>query len=218
MTSTKTYFLGRRENFTFWCVFVCTCACVRVCVCVCVCTRVLHGYKCGCMVLYFIYHIMLPWTNVATQPQQRNFPGRKEVSVFRRVYVHTWVHVCVWHLTNVFHSCTIPTCTYFPGRRDVLVLWHVSVWMCVCMWRMAKTSHQTGFCAWDIASFPGSHAPEREHWSCAGAESLVSFLRNQNRTKTERQRFARCSTNYASANYASTLGVYVIQHPIARYV
>ena len=27
-----------------------------------------------------------------------------------------------------------------------------------------------------VASFPGSHAPEREHWSCAGVESLVFFL------------------------------------------
>ena len=27
-----------------------------------------------------------------------------------------------------------------------------------------------------LASFPGSHAPECEHWSCAGVESLVFFL------------------------------------------
>ena len=27
-----------------------------------------------------------------------------------------------------------------------------------------------------IPSFPGSHAHEREHWSCAGVESLVFFL------------------------------------------
>ena len=27
-----------------------------------------------------------------------------------------------------------------------------------------------------LASFPGSHAPERKHWSCAGMESLVFFL------------------------------------------
>ena len=49
-------------------------------------------------------------------------------------------------------------------------------------------------------------------------ESLVYFLRkhdvrNQNKTKTERQCFARCSTNYAS-----TLGVHDIRRPIARYV
>ena len=49
------------------------------------------------------------------------------------------------------------------------------------------------------------------------AESLVSFLRkhdvNQNRTKTERQCFVHCSTNYASM-----LGVYDIQRLIARYM
>ena len=27
-----------------------------------------------------------------------------------------------------------------------------------------------------VASFPGSHAREREHWSCEGVESLVFFL------------------------------------------
>ena len=27
-----------------------------------------------------------------------------------------------------------------------------------------------------LASFPGSHAPEHKHLSCAGVESLVSFL------------------------------------------
>ena len=27
-----------------------------------------------------------------------------------------------------------------------------------------------------IALFPGSHTPERKHWSCAGVESLVFFL------------------------------------------
>jgi len=47
-------------------------------------------------------------------------------------------------------------------------------------------------------------------------ESLVSFVRKHDVIKIEQKQkatFARCSTNYAS-----TLGVYVIQPPIARYV
>ena len=54
-----------------------------------------------------------------------------------------------------------------------------------------------------LASFPGSHVPERKHWNYAGVESLVvlSWLWcNQNRTRifrTERQHFACCSITYA---------------------
>ena len=35
--------------------------------------------------------------------------------------------------------------------------------------------HQTARYSCSIALFPGSHAPERKHWSCAGVESLVFF-------------------------------------------
>ena len=48
------------------------------------------------------------------------------------------------------------------------------------------------------------------------AESLVSFVRKHDVIKIgqkQKAMFARCSTNYTS-----TLGVYVIQCPIARYV
>jgi len=45
-----------------------------------------------------------------------------------------------------------------------------------------------------IASFPGSHARECEHWSCAGVESLVFFLpweavivRGRMRLRTEKE-------------------------------
>ena len=34
-----------------------------------------------------------------------------------------------------------------------------------------------------LASFPGSHIPEREHWSCAGVESLVVFSREHRQRK-----------------------------------
>ena len=36
--------------------------------------------------------------------------------------------------------------------------------------------HQIARYSCSIASFPGSHAPEHKHWSCAGVESLVFFL------------------------------------------
>ena len=52
--------------------------------------------------------------------------------------------------------------------------------------------------------FPGSHTPEREHWSCAGMESLVFFVTwpwcNQNGTRvfrTDRQHFVCWLTNNA---------------------
>jgi len=48
------------------------------------------------------------------------------------------------------------------------VLLHV-VELCTGMWPLMSNLLY-------VASFPGSHAREREHWSCAGVESLVFFV------------------------------------------
>ena len=45
------------------------------------------------------------------------------------------------------------------------------------------------------ASFPGSHAPECEHWSCAGIESLVLFL-TWVLSKVEREKDLNCALGY----------------------
>ena len=102
-------------------------------------------------------------------------------------------------------------------HEDSRISWHglilySAVWWCVRLWLTGKPHSYVGLgmrlytahCGSEIASFPGSHTSEYKHGSCPGVESLLSFLtwpwHNRNRTRvfrTERQCFARCSTNYA---------------------
>ena len=47
-----------------------------------------------------------------------------------------------------------------------------------------------------LPSFPGSHTPEREHWSCAGVESLVFFVMWKAPKVERRYRELNCTWAY----------------------
>ena len=64
------------------------------------------------------------------------------------------------------------------------------------VWKQATMDH--GFVEFlphekYLASFPGSHAPEREHWSYAGVESLVFHVKSaKGREKVGREDLIVC--------------------------
>ena len=65
--------------------------------------------------------------------------------------------------------------TYFHGWRDSSVFIFTAEHNLHIL-STAEMFSRDGTFSICLASFPGSHIPEREHWSCAGVESLVFFL------------------------------------------
>ena len=99
-------------------------------------------------------------------------PGVLEVgsvTLFVSAWRRTKANWSLW-VVNLITDCNLPITSRFWGRfnqngmePEVIDVQYKHKWW-TCGQRLA------------LASFPGSHAPEREHWSCAGMESLVFFV------------------------------------------
>ena len=79
--------------------------------------------------------------------------------------VTKWLHMVrikQWSRPFSVNIFTIVTTTPWGNREARVLLWNTP-----CVGLPSTLS---------LASFPGSHTPEREHWSCAGVESLVFFV------------------------------------------